>query len=98
MINQIRISRRLFIFLAICFPHPVRGGDCLGICRGWGERTLNSSGSLESDHELLDENVTDDGGEEDPKTVGDDPVDDQRVPVVVTCLAPATAVVLQSHP
>lgn len=64
---------------------------------GWGGRTLNSSGHFERRGELLDEDVGDDGREEDPETVGKDPVDDERVPVVVASLAPAAAVVLPSE-
>lgn len=90
MINQIRIRAQFFTFGASTF----RSGRCDGL-QGVGRgRTLYSSSDLEGSGKLLDEDEGDDGGEEDPKTVGQDPVDDERVPVVVAGLAPSAAVVL----
>ena len=100
MINQIRIRTQTFF----CFLFPLRTVDAFsrragggrGDGLGWGgiSRTLYSSSDLERRGEFLDEDVGDDGGEEDPEAVGEDPVDEERVPVVVPSLAPSAAEVL----
>lgn len=55
---------------------------------------MYSSSDLERGGQFRNEDQPDDSWEEDPKTVGQDVEEDESVPVIVTCLAPAAAVVL----
>lgn len=109
MINQIRIRAQFYFFTLLTFNrHTVRllrgrrsrcdDGRRDGLGGNERGRTLYSSSDLEGCRQFLDEDVGDDGGEEDPKAVGEDPIDEESVPVVVARLAPSTAEVLyQSH-
>lgn len=84
MINQIRIRTQL-CFVSLLPVHTIRNGlfrgvgsggrGGYGLGRGGRSRTLYSSSDLERYRELLDKDVGDDGWEEDPEAIGEDPVD-----------------------
>ena len=56
---------------------------------------MYSSSDFEGHTELPHEDIDDHAREENPEAVGDNPEEDERVPVVVTRLAPSATVILQ---
>lgn len=51
-------------------------------------RTFCSSGNLQVVRELSHEEDSDNSGKDDPESIRKNPIDNERLPIIVACLAP----------